>query len=36
MVLGLIHPRTGQYMEFMAPLPEYFEELLAKLRAGAR
>ena len=36
MVLGLIHPRTGQYMEFTAPLPEYFEELLTKLRAGTR
>ena len=36
MVLGLIHPRTGQYMEFTAPLPEYFEELLTKLRAGIR
>ena len=32
MVLGFIHPRTGQYLEFTAPLPEYFEELLEKLR----
>lgn len=31
-VLGFIHPRTGAYMEFEAPLPEYFEELLRKLR----
>ncbi len=31
-VLGFIHPRTGEYMEFQAPLPEYFEELLRKLR----
>ena len=31
-VLGFIHPRTGNYMEFQAPLPEYFEELLRKLR----
>lgn len=31
-VLGIIHPRTGEYMEFTAPLPEYFEELLRKLR----
>ncbi|MDR2025615.1 MAG: RluA family pseudouridine synthase [Hungatella sp.] len=31
-VLGIIHPRTGQYMEFTAPLPDYFEELLRKLR----
>ena len=32
-VLGIIHPRTGKYMEFTAPLPEYFEDLLKKLRA---
>ena len=31
-VLGFIHPRTGNYMEFQAPLPEYFDELLRKLR----
>ncbi len=31
-VLGIIHPRTGEYMEFSAPLPEYFEKLLEKLR----
>lgn len=31
-VLGIIHPRTGEYMEFSAPLPDYFEELLRKLR----
>lgn len=31
-VLGIIHPRTGSYMEFSAPLPEYFDELLKKLR----
>lgn len=31
-VLGFIHPRTGEYMEFQAPLPEYFENLLEKLR----
>ena len=31
-VLGFIHPRTGEYMEFTAPLPEYFEKLLEKLR----
>ncbi|MEE1014484.1 MAG: RluA family pseudouridine synthase [Lachnospiraceae bacterium] len=32
MVLGFVHPRTGEYMEFSADLPEYFEELLNKLR----
>lgn len=31
-VLGIVHPRTGEYMEFTAPLPAYFEELLRKLR----
>lgn len=31
-VLGFIHPRTGEYMEFSAPLPAYFEALLQKLR----
>ena len=31
-VLGFVHPRTGEYMEFSAPLPDYFEELLTKLR----
>lgn len=30
-VLGFVHPRTGQYMEFEAPLPDYFEQLLQKL-----
>ena len=32
MVLGFIHPTTGEYLEFEAPLPEYFEKLLEKLR----
>lgn len=32
MVLGFQHPTTGEYMEFEAPLPAYFEELLQKLR----
>lgn len=27
-VLGFIHPRTGEYVEFEAPLPDYFEHLL--------
>jgi len=30
-VLGFIHPRTGEYMEFEAPPPEYFTKLLEKL-----
>ena len=32
MNLGCVHPSTGEYMEFTAPLPEYFEKLLEKLR----
>ena len=32
MVLGFVHPRTGEYMEFSADLPEYFEDLLRKLK----
>ena len=32
MILGFIHPRTCEYMEFTAPLPEYFVKLLSKLR----
>jgi len=31
-VLGFIHPATGAYVEFEAPLPAYYEELLNKLR----
>jgi 23S rRNA pseudouridine1911/1915/1917 synthase len=31
-ILGFEHPRTGQYLEFEAPLPEYFEKLLDDLR----
>lgn len=30
-VLGITHPSTGSYMEFSAPLPPYFQELLNKL-----
>ena len=36
MVLGFIHPSTGEYLEVTAPLPEYFEALLAKLRSRMR
>ena len=28
MVIGFIHPATGEYTEVTAPLPEYFEHLL--------
>lgn len=30
--LGFIHPGTGEYLEVEAPLPQYFEELLDRLR----
>lgn len=30
-MLGFVHPKTGEYMEFHAPLPEYFTKLLKKL-----
>ena len=29
--IGFIHPRTGEYMEFTSPLPEYFTEFERKL-----
>ena len=32
MVLGFIHPKTKEYMEFEAPIPEYFNEILNKFR----
>lgn len=32
MVLGFVHPRTAEYMEFSAPLPVYFTDLIEKLR----
>ena len=31
MVIGFMHPSTGKYMEFEAPLPAYFQELLEKM-----
>lgn len=31
-ILGFIHPGTGEYIEFNAPFPEYFTQLLEKLR----
>ena len=30
-VLGITHPTTGEYMEFDAPLPDYFQGLLEKM-----
>lgn len=29
--LGIIHPKSGEYMEFFSPLPEYFESVTRKL-----
>jgi 23S rRNA pseudouridine1911/1915/1917 synthase len=31
-VLGFVHPRTNEYIEFEAPLPDDFDQLLQKLR----
>lgn len=36
MVLGFIHPSTGEYLEVTAPLPEYFTAILEKLRTRMR
>ena len=33
MTIGFIHPSTNQYVEYEAPLPEYFERLLQILRS---
>lgn len=30
-ILGFVHPRTGEYIETKAPLPQYYEEILKKL-----
>lgn len=32
-ILGFVHPRSGEYLEFSAPLPEDMEQLLHLLRA---
>lgn len=34
MVLGLIHPTNGKYLEVTAPLPDYFQKLLKRFSAG--
>ncbi len=31
-LIGFIHPRTGEYMEFEAPLPDYFTDFVKTLR----
>lgn len=30
--IGFIHPRTGEYMEFDSPLPDYFKKFLQRLK----
>ncbi len=30
-ILGIVHPKTGEYLEIQAPLPDYFVNLLQKL-----
>jgi 23S rRNA pseudouridine1911/1915/1917 synthase len=35
MVLGFIHPATGQYLEFTAPLPPDLQQILDHLRSAA-
>lgn len=32
-VLGFVHPTSGEYMEFTAPLPQDMEDVLASLRS---
>jgi len=32
-VLGFVHPRTGEYLEFRSELPEYFVEFLNSIRS---
>lgn len=30
--LGFVHPRSGEYIEFTSPLPDYFTKILTSLR----
>lgn len=34
-VIGFIHPRSGEYLEFTSELPDYFTKFLDKLEKGA-
>ena len=34
-ILGIYHPATGEYMEFDAPLPQFFVDLLQKVRRNS-
>jgi len=31
-ILGFVHPRTNEYLEFSAPIPDYFSKLLQNFR----
>lgn len=33
-IIGFIHPVTGEYMEFDSELPQYFQDILERLRKG--
>ena len=35
MILGFVHPVTGEYIETEAPLPEYFQNILKKLSSDS-
>ena len=35
-LLGFVHPTTGKEMVFTAPLPAYFQQMIAKLRQGEK
>lgn len=30
-LLGFVHPRSGEYMEFTSPIPQYFQDILNQL-----
>lgn len=34
--IGFVHPRTGEYMEFNSELPDFFTDVLKKLREASR
>lgn len=34
--LGFFHPRTGEWMEFVSPIPEDFKEAIRKIAAYVR
>ena len=33
-ILGFVHPSTGEYMEFEAPIPEYFQRIISKIKVS--